>query len=494
MARADILVLKDGTRVEGTIQKESPDTVRMRYRLTPKIWDEKDFKRDDIKEVIKQTPQEVEIIELRKIVPLPDLTSADKYEQVIQNQLRPFVNKYPGTKEAKEVEEMIAKLQEEKSKVTGGQVKLDGKWLSPEETKAEQFNIKAYGYLQQIRESAAANKLTEALRKYSEFLRAGAILRATRYYPDIVTEVLDVLDKYNASLTAMATEQPTLKRTREEGLKKLEDADRKRSKDAIDQEVAEWRARSQSDRANKLPWTDPYKYDAASIAAAQKEVAAESQRLRAVNLDVVKSQNQAISPIFKALADKDYAAGVNAFNQIAYLSSDQKMKDVIDDLKARLRALYDEMMASRRASASSMTRSSSAAAGTADATKGQDELVSQILAANTGNAPGAMPAGQTGTAPAPAAARAAPAANAAAPAAPAQQVRPQTQPAVPQAAPRPAAPAQPTYAPAPQAPVAAALPPVEESHVQTYIMIGAGVLVLVLLVVFMQQKKKEREA
>jgi hypothetical protein len=41
----------------------------MRYKLTPKIWDEKDILRTEIAGIIKQKPEEVEVIELKQAPP-----------------------------------------------------------------------------------------------------------------------------------------------------------------------------------------------------------------------------------------------------------------------------------------------------------------------------------------------------------------------------------------------------------------------------------------
>ena len=95
--KADILMLKNGTKVEGNILEQNAQGVRMKYKLTPKIMDEKIFPMTDIAQIIKQRPEEVEVIELRKVLPTDDLMKADAYEQLIQDRLRPFANKYAGT-------------------------------------------------------------------------------------------------------------------------------------------------------------------------------------------------------------------------------------------------------------------------------------------------------------------------------------------------------------------------------------------------------------
>ncbi|HYF35110.1 MAG TPA: PTPDL family protein [Prosthecobacter sp.] len=477
LAHADILVLKNGSRVEGNILQESPEAIRMKYRLTPKIWDEKTFMRADIQEVIKQTPEEVEIVELRKVLPTPDLLSADKYEQIIQDRLRPFVNKYKGTKEAKEVEGIIAQLQEEKTKVTGGQVKLEGQWLSAQEAKAEQFTIQAYLALNAIRAKTAEQKWSEALREYDAFIKQGPALRATRYYPAIVTEVLTALDKWSIQLTKMATEQPVLKKERDEGLKKLEEPELSRTKAAIANEMSTWRAEAQAARNNRQRWIEPNKYDSLTIQSVQKDVIAEKSKLQLLDLEATRVQNESLSAVLRKIGEKDYAGGVHSYNQIAHLSTNPQYKDIVQDLQRRLREIYNELVTRQRSGAGSMTTNAAATVGSSTT---QDEAVARILADTPGGAPVAAAAAK-----APAAATPPGAAPAVAPAS-----APATAP-VAAAAPRPV-----TTTP-PPAPVAAA--PVANTasdgpDMQMYLMIGAGVLVVVLLVAFMGQKKREREA
>ncbi|OYW83793.1 MAG: hypothetical protein B7Z22_11925, partial [Hyphomonas sp. 32-62-5] len=146
----------------------TPTSIHMRYRLTPKIWDDKDIPRSEIAEggILKQKPEEVEILELRKYVPTGDLQSAEQYEQLIQDRLRPFLNRYPGTKEAAEVEKMVKDVQEEKEKVVAGGAKLEGKWLTREEAKAESLNIKAYAIRAAMLAKREAKDYSGALKEF----------------------------------------------------------------------------------------------------------------------------------------------------------------------------------------------------------------------------------------------------------------------------------------------------------------------------------------
>lgn len=493
--QADVLIMKNGSKIEGSILSESATAVRMRYRLTPKIWDEKDFPRTDIQEVIKQTPQEVELIELKKILPTPDLLPADKYEQIIQDRLRPFLTKYPGTPEAKEVEGMIESLQEEKKKVSNGELKLDGRWLSATEVKSEQYNIDAYKLHQEMKEEMAKNEWEKALQIFDKLSKNKPSYIASTYYPAAVADALICLEKLDAIYTKMNIEQPALLKKQTEDLAKLSDEDRRKTKAAIDSERSKWRAESDAQRRNGVRWFPPYKLDQSSIANAQKLVTTESARLRAINMDDLKSRSEAFIAVYRKIGEGDYPGGAAAFQRIQGFATVNDYKEIVADQKAKLLELYGELMR-KNAAGQTATSGSSAIGGTSS--PGVDNRVAQILAEANGTAApaagGMAPAAAApGTAVAPGAAAPAPGAPAVAPqpgVAP-QAVRPATAPAPAVNPPSIQQPVAQAPYPAP-APAQAYAPPAEEgTSMQTIIMIGMGALLV--LFGFLAFKKKKAE-
>jgi hypothetical protein len=503
---ADILIMKDGSKIEGSILQESPEAIRIKYRLTPKIWDEKSVLRTDIQEVIKQSPQEVEVIELRKVLPTADLVTTDEYEQLIQDRLRPFVNKYKDTKEATEVEGIIAKLQEEKSKVSNGQLKFEGKWLTAQQAKGEKFNIEAYKILASMRALIAQGKWSLALQEYDKLARGEPVMRATRFYPVAITEAQSALESWGAILTKMAADHPVLKKTREEGLKKLEGMEKTRTEAAVRGEMEAWRAKATEEKSRKLRWIEPNKYDMPSIQAAQKEVTSERARLQDIDLETVKAQNEAFGTVLAKIGEGDYNGGAAAFARVAnfgnsslYKNSQQakETKDIIDDLKGRLLGVYRQIVA-KQSTGAVITKGSSAIGGSAST--GVDDRVAKILAdagrPPAGAAPAAPATGAVAPMPGVAAPVAAPGTIAPAPGT-APVARPAAAPGtVPGVNPAVQQPNQ-AVRPMPQpvaAPVAAAAPVApaplpEESNFQMYLLIGAGVLILILLIALMNKKK-----
>jgi hypothetical protein len=298
---ADVVTLKDGKKLEGNILSETPTSIRMRYHLTAKIWDEKEILRTEIAEggIVKQSPAEVELIEVRKYVPTQDLLTAEKYEQLIQDRLRPFLNRYPGTKEAAIVEKMMTEVQEEKEKVVAGGVKFEGKWLSREETKAESLNIKAYALYTAMMEKVAAKDYSGALKEFDSLADPKSGNIASIYYPKAVESILEVLNKYQAQLNQMIRDQPTFQKMRDESITKLIEPDLSRTKDAIKRERDNWSAIYEQEHKT-TKWFTPYKYDLPNLQSLEKSIAEEKDLLKGLDLASITKVNDAIARLLRA--------------------------------------------------------------------------------------------------------------------------------------------------------------------------------------------------
>lgn len=478
--KADILMLKNGTKVEGNILEQTEQGVRMKYRLTPKIMDEKVFPMAEIDKVIRQTPQEVEVVDLRKVLPTADLLKADEYEQLIQDRLRPFVNKYPGTPEAKEVEDIIAKLQEEKTMVSNGQIKLEGRWLSVKESKAEQFNVEAYRILSDMRSKAAKLDYTGAMREFDSLIMPPPAYKGSTYLVQAIPEAILILDKLIASLDKMSSEQPQITQARKDGLAKLQEPELSKTKNAISDEMTKWRATTDAEKRQKLRWSAPYKYDIASIQTSQKEAIQERTRLQTLDLEEIKVQNEVFTACYRKIGEEDYVGGAAAFERTQSLKMNQDNREIPLDLRNRLMKLHAKLS---RAIATGATATAGSAAIGGTPSVSQDSRVAQILAEAGATAPAAA-SGQPAAAGTMPAATQTPTATAPATAAPQAAVRPVAQAPVAQAPVQ-----QPAYQQAPaQMQMPAPMPVEEESNMQLYIMIGMGLVIVGLLLAFLKKK------
>jgi hypothetical protein len=299
---------------------------------------------------------------------------------------------------------------------------------------------------------------------------------------EAIPEAMGILDKWIAVLDKMSAEFPQLEQARKLGLSKLQEPELSKTKNAIDDELNKWSAMSDAMRNQRVRWVAPYKYDMATIQAAQKDAVAEKSRLEVYNLQDLKAQNEVFMACYRKIGEGDYTGGAAAFERASALPAANEFRDVSNDLRQRLMTLYGQLVRGTASTASATSGSS--AVGGMQATQ-QDARVAQILAEASG---GTAATGKPSAATASATPAQMPATAAAAPVAPAAAV-PVPAAAAPVAAPQPqyAAPVAQVPSPVMQMPVE------EESNLQLYIIIGMALVIVGMGAVFLKQQKKKSE-
>lgn len=470
LLRADILILKNGDKKEGDILEERPDAVRMKYRITPKIWDEKDFPRDEIQQIIKQKPEEVKIVEMRKVLPTPDLLTADQYEQIIQDRIRPFLSEFPGTPQAKEVEEMLATVQEEKQKVVSGQLKLEGKWLTAEEVRRNDYDIQAYKIRRSIKEKAEAQDFNGALREFDRLSDADNGYPASLNYVKAIPEVIDIMTKYEASLGRMLAEQPVYKKQREDSLKRaVEPSDQARTQAAIKREVDLWKATYDAEKKSRIRWQTQYKYESKAMQDQLKVLLAERGKLQLLDIVRLQAQNEAYMKAMSYLVDGNVVEAEEALKQAQAVGfKDGSSSKVATQIRSRITALKTEQSKIKSVNRT-IGVASTAVAGASGAI--EDDRVAAVMAE-------AQKEREAKKNPPPASAEKADA-----------KTEDKTDAKTDDKKKEPKA-----AAPKPAAPATLLREPVEEesSGFQTYLLIGAALLIAILLLALLKKKKADK--
>lgn len=340
---ADVVVMKDGKKYEDVSNLvEAGGNVSFDYVINGKIKDHRTEKRADVGQIIKVRPEEVAMGSLRKLVPTADLLTADKYEALIQDQLRPFIAKYPGTAEAKEAEGIITTLNAEKEKVVSGQLKMDGQWLDPEVVKRDAHTIDAYRLRREMNEAIARKEWRAALQVWDKIIDRETGYLDTDQYVKAVPEISKVLESYKKELDAMALAQPMLQQRRDASLKALQEPDLSRTRRAIDAEIALNKADNDAEKTAKVRWLTPYKYDLKTIQDAQKTIADETKKINALDLGRISSAVSAISEARAKIAAQDVEGADAAIKSAAAAATglrESSISSVVSKLKTQLSQL-----------------------------------------------------------------------------------------------------------------------------------------------------------
>jgi hypothetical protein len=363
---ADVIVLKSGERIDCTILSETDTTLTYKYMLTAKISDTKTIPKADIKELTRFTPSQVEFNAkgLDKIIPTADLLSASDYESIIQDDLRTFVAKFPGTPEAEKVKGMIDTLNEEKNKVLAGQVKMEGKWLDEATAKREKYNIDAYKLRLQMKKSMEDLSQEQVMPKEIKALRAFDELRtnfpASLQYLQAIPEALDILDKYEKRLSAIALNQPILKADRDKA-KAASD----QSREAIDQEERTFKATIESQKKAKMKWRDISMYDIAAINDAKAAVTKEKLDLKSINLPALQNEIENLNAAIRYIADGNAAEAEVVMGRLRPGKNNLTNKKVFDEFDKKLKELQTKINAQMKAAKAAAANTTPAASGEA---------------------------------------------------------------------------------------------------------------------------------
>lgn len=162
---ADTVVLKNGTKIEGKITKETDTQLTIETKAGG-IIDEQTFKKDEVQSVSKTTADEEAYAPLRGLkLGANSLPSAAQYDNSV-SALKSFVSQYPDSKHKAEIEKLAAEFEAEQKRVADGEVKLDGKWLGKAEVEREKYQINAMVALGYMKEQAARNDATGAMNTF----------------------------------------------------------------------------------------------------------------------------------------------------------------------------------------------------------------------------------------------------------------------------------------------------------------------------------------
>lgn len=394
---ADIVTLKDGKKLEGTILEQNDAGVKIKYKVTPKIWDEKIVPMADIAPggIMKEKPEEVEIKELLTLTPTADLMTAEAYEQVIQDRLRPFVNRYPGSPQSTQVQKMIDELQAEKERVITGEIKMDGKWLASADARAEKYNIDAFRIRQAMNDAAKAGDFSAAMKQFESFTAPGATHFLSIHYPKAVEEVIAHLTDYESKLSQMARDQPTLQKNRDDNLKRLTEPDLSRTKSAIEKEKIAAEEKYDSEKRD-AKWATPYKYNIKQIKEQQKLASTESTKHKKTDIAAISAINDqihiAIGHYYNNKLQEGYAA-LNAAQRLITPTVPMQYAQEIQKYGQAFVAKNYENQAKAAAQSASSTGAPGAPGtpGVAPAGGTDDAVARALQMASGGTPPGAAP-------------------------------------------------------------------------------------------------------
>ncbi len=296
-AGADTFQLKDGTTVEGTIVSEAGDTYVLDVQVTKTIRDERRIPKADVVKVTREEPDAKAFQAISKLVPAPDLLTADEYAVNIAA-IEKFIKANPASNNLKNARKMLETLKAEASQVAAGGMKINGKIISAAEYQANAYDLDARVQESKIRDLVNDNQFLPAVRMFVDFDRD---YRNTLAYGSLITLMKQVIqhqvDQAKESLLTLEARN----KERAVGLQRMALEDRKKTEDAIKGENAEIEALYKAEKDAKQNWPTTSPFHKVSLEDTVKHGQAELVRLGAVKtvlgLDSGKSYREAYNAL-----------------------------------------------------------------------------------------------------------------------------------------------------------------------------------------------------
>ena len=299
---ADSVKLKSGQVWEGKITFETNDVVKIQVPVSASINETKTILRSDIEEIVKASPDDVAMEELKKLVPTPSLLKPSDYQNLIDAKVQPFLNSFAGSKHKPAVEKILEELKTEKDKVERGQIKLENEWIDAKTQQEFKTRTDARILDLLMRREADQRNLLGALRRFEtleeQYFGTPAFLEA-------VPVALKILPAYGQALTQALQNVEYLNQKWEQDKGLLNEVERARVEAARQRELDQYKKNVEAEKAKAIKWQTVNPTSKEDLQANVNLVRAEITRLQGLDLAALTEQSKKLVEADELIAKGD---------------------------------------------------------------------------------------------------------------------------------------------------------------------------------------------
>lgn len=297
IAAADTFRMRDGSNLEGIIISETDDTYVAMIQVTPTIRDQRNIAKKDVLEIVTEKADEKEFVALTKLVPTPDLLTAEDYAARTKS-LEEFVKRHPDTSHKAEVDSMIKTLEAEAEVIREGGVKWKGKLITASEKQESAFTLDSTIAAARFEQHASAGRTILALRAWDE-LSLG--FPSSRAYIDAIPQALRLMERFKTELGEKIAGFDARVEQREKDLAALDDADRRRTKTVIDEESAEYLAIVAREKEQRVRWLTLNSWHKEPMSDVVAKLDQEIRKLESLKTETIPDGDAAWTEAWKTL-------------------------------------------------------------------------------------------------------------------------------------------------------------------------------------------------
>lgn len=273
--KADIIILKNGERIVGSLLREDGDNYVVDVKITATIHDEKLVPRADVLRIERKPEDEKSFAQIADLFPTPELLSEEGYAERI-GKIEGFLKDHPESYMAGKAKDMMKSLNEELAIIAAGGIKFGEAIISADEYAANAYEYDARIAEKKIRDAVSRRDMLGALRQFDGYETS---FGEPEGRVGLAALMLQVLGTYSASIAESLASLDSRVAARESGLTRMSPDDRVKSQRALDAELEQLTERFQEEKSTSMKWITPHAYHKESLEEAQRQAAAEITRL-----------------------------------------------------------------------------------------------------------------------------------------------------------------------------------------------------------------------
>lgn len=334
LAVADTITLKNGTSYEGTIIRETEEEIVMTVVVTPSITDDVVIRKEEIRGAAVKTPDDILAFEKLKASDIKQNSlTLSAYDEAI-SACQAFRTAYPASAHTQQVGNQLKSLQEERKRVTQGEVKVNERWYTAPEAVVENYQIKAELLYQQMLQTTGdiptALNLFDALEtKYP----------ASAAFPKAVAHAITLLPQLKAEIRRAVP----LAQQKEEKFKEAVQFQPEHVR--VQSQAAYEREQERTKRlftSSKEKWKPFFPAMPESVQSLTTAIAAELPRLQAIN---TASMKESIALVDAARASLEARKPEEALASLREADERWKANEAIPRLIAAAGKLQEKLLA-----------------------------------------------------------------------------------------------------------------------------------------------------
>lgn len=296
-ALADSILLRDGSKLEGSVVREDGDDYIMRVKVSSSIWEERRMPKSDVLAITKKRDDQVAWGKIKNITPTPDLLDIEEYDERI-SQLNEFIKEHPSSLYVRNANKMLSELKNEQEVVAAGGVKYGGKLVTTDQKIANAYALDAQMAAKEFKELAASGQTIPALREWEKLQDKYS---ASRAYAESVPTALNIMQTQLSRITKWLETYEDRMDEQEAKLKQLPTNDRASVMKAIEDELLNYQRKVEKERSEGIKWVSLNPNEEKELDKAESMLKQSIRKLEQLKSDKIGTGDEAWRKAYKAV-------------------------------------------------------------------------------------------------------------------------------------------------------------------------------------------------